>query len=60
MEMKKDNAAKLDEKYNDGVKTPKVTTGALNFPRYDDYERVVGKRSKDEWWDVLEVFSKQW
>lgn len=48
MEMKKVNADKLGEKFDDGVDTTQVTTGAPNFPRYDDYERVVGKRSSDK------------
>lgn len=45
MQMKKVNAAELDVKYSDGKEPElKITTGATDFPRYDEYEVVVGKR----------------
>lgn len=47
MQMKKVNAAKLDEKYSDGTEKPaQITTGLSDFPKYDEYERVVGKGVK--------------
>lgn len=45
--MKKLNALKLDEKF-EIAKTELQTTGASNFPRLNEYERVVGKPPKDE------------
>lgn len=45
--MKKLNAAKLDDKYADGKskdETLEIITGLPNFPKYDEYETVVGKR----------------
>lgn len=42
--MKKINAADLDEKYSGGkVKQEQITTGMTDFPKYDEYETVVGK-----------------
>lgn len=59
MEMKKTNAAELDAKYSDGKEVDpalKITTGSSNFPRYDEYETVVGKgpRKKDKKPHVLD------
>lgn len=47
MNMKKFNASKLDEKFQT-TKLEQQITGASNFPRYDEFERIVGKPSKDE------------
>lgn len=47
MQMKKVNAAKLDVKYGkapEAAKTPQHVTGSGNFPKYDEYETVAGKR----------------
>ncbi|XP_031640958.1 NADH dehydrogenase [ubiquinone] 1 alpha subcomplex assembly factor 2 [Contarinia nasturtii] len=45
MQMKKINAAELDNKYLGGEeKPPQITTGLSDFPRYDEYETVVGKK----------------
>lgn len=46
MQMKKVNAAKLDSIYNAGKeKEPdQQITGAGDFPKYDIYETVAGKR----------------
>lgn len=47
MEMKKLNAAELDAKYSDGKEKDKhleITTGLSDFPKYKEYETVVGKR----------------
>lgn len=52
MKMKKINAAELDAKYSDGKEKPtSITTGASNFPKYDEYETVVGKgvKKKNTW-----------
>lgn len=47
MQMKKINAAELDAKFSEGKENlPKITTGAPDFPKYDEYERVVGKGVK--------------
>lgn len=47
MQMKKTNAAEIDEKFSDGIEKPlQLTTGASDFPKYDEYEVVVGKRPK--------------
>lgn len=46
MQMKKINAAELDAKYGDGKEVDpalKITTGLGDFPKYDEYEVVVGK-----------------
>lgn len=44
MQMKKINAAELDAKFSDGQeKPPQITTGLSDFPKYDEYETVVGK-----------------
>lgn len=48
MEAKRHNAEKLDEHFSDGATKPQLPTGSSNFPRYDEYERVVGKPNKDE------------
>lgn len=43
MQMKKVNAAKLDEHYSDGkVKEAQKVTGGGTFPTYDEYESTVG------------------
>lgn len=47
MEMKKLNASELDAKYSDGKEKDKeleITTGLSDFPKYTEYETVVGKR----------------
>lgn len=45
MNLKKINAAKLDEKYSTGKeKEPLKVTGSGTFPTYDEYETVVGKK----------------
>lgn len=47
MQMKKINAAELDAKYSEGKEPDpslNVTTGLSDFPTYDEYETVVGKR----------------
>lgn len=45
MEMKKINAAKLDEHYSgDKIKKPQQITGAGNFPKYDEYEKAAGRK----------------
>lgn len=60
MEMKKINAAELDAKYSDGKEPAdpalKVTTGLGDFPKYDEYEVVVGKgpRKQDKKPHVLD------
>lgn len=44
MQMKKINAAELDAKFSDGQEKPaQITTGLSDFPKYDEYETVVGK-----------------
>lgn len=44
--MKKTNSAKLDAKYSEGKEPEpkKMVTGGGNFPKYDIYETVAGKR----------------
>lgn len=45
--MKKINAAKLDAHYSKDSEEPKVPqriTGASDFPKYDEYEVVAGKK----------------
>lgn len=45
--MKKINAAELDIKFS-GDKDDKqlqITTGATDFPKYDEYEVVAGKKN---------------
>lgn len=44
MDMKKTNAAKIDAKFSTKSKkdTEQIVTG-MNFPSYNDYERVPGK-----------------
>lgn len=53
MQMKKINAAELEAKYSDGKEKPiQLTTGSSDFPKYDEYETVVGKGVKkkgDPW-----------
>lgn len=49
MEMKKNNAAELDAKYSTGKEPDpalQVTTGLGDFPKYEEYEVVVGKGPK--------------
>lgn len=42
--MKKINAAELDNKYSGGKESQlQITTGLSDFPKYDEYEVVVGK-----------------
>lgn len=49
MQMKKINAAKLDEHYAGGkTKAPQEITGGRNYPEYNEYELSAGKK-KDEW-----------
>lgn len=51
MQMKKKNAAELDAKYADGKQPDPalaITTGLSDFPKYDEYETVVGKRPSEK------------
>lgn len=51
MQMKKLNAAELDEKYSEGKESDPslgVITGLKNFPTYDEYETVVGKKPSEQ------------
>lgn len=46
MDMKKDNAAKIDKKFAKAItkeNPEKIVTG-MSFPSYKDYERVPGKK----------------
>lgn len=44
MQTKKINAAELDAKYSEGKeKPPQIISGMSDFPKYDEYEVVVGK-----------------
>lgn len=44
--MKKVNAAEIDEKFSKGKedKVPQIVSGGTDFPKYEEYEVVVGKR----------------
>lgn len=44
--MKKINAAEIDEKFakDKGDKPLQIITGATDFPKYEEYESVVGKK----------------
>lgn len=44
MHMKKVNAAEIDSKFSKGKEEEpiQITTGMPDFPKYDEYERVVG------------------
>lgn len=46
MQMKKTNAAELDMKYSEGKETlpQQQVTGGGDFPQYDFYEKVPGKK----------------
>lgn len=48
MEAKKINAAKLEQHFNDGTEKAQLPTGSSNFPRYDEYERIVGKPTEEK------------
>jgi NADH dehydrogenase [ubiquinone] 1 alpha subcomplex assembly factor 2 len=48
MQMKKDNAAKLDQKFGKQgqIEQPQRVTGLRDFPQYEDYESMPGKGGK--------------
>lgn len=46
MQMKKINAAKLDEQY--GKPEPQKVTGSSSFPVYKEYETVAGNKKKGD------------
>lgn len=50
MEMKKINAANLDEHYSGGeIKDPQIVSGMPNFPTYGkQFEKTAGPDKKDE------------
>lgn len=50
MQMKRINAAKLDQQYSGGkTNDPQIVSGMPNFPAHGEtYETIAGKDKKDE------------